>query len=207
MPYFSVDPECVLGTTLDCIRFPEINPNVFGAVELTDEEVQQLVDLIRENDGETDVEELELEEEYPEIYRKLDDAYRAVACEAAYRAELVESCRNGDLYIPDNLIESLEAEQLFKFEVDPEDYSDKDGNLDPDYFDADGNMIEEAFKDLKREAFQEWLSDYTAELDDDELYDFIEHYYDLDLIDLGPIHPDYYIIEIPEKIVEMAKGG
>ncbi len=188
MPYFSVDPECVLGTTMDCIRFPEINPKVFGAVELTDEEVQQLVELIRENDGETDIEELELADKYPEIYEKLDDAYLELAYQAAYRTRLVQRYRDGDFEVPYNLMEWLDAEQLFRFEIDPKE----------------GPVTAEALQDLKRKAFDKWLNEYTAGLDVDQLFDFLNHYYDTDLIDMDNFEPEDYLIEIPEEIVEMA---
>ena len=53
-----------------------------GFVELTDEEVEVLVNLIREK-GTTDVEMLELKEKHPTIYDKLDEGYHKMA----YKAE------------------------------------------------------------------------------------------------------------------------
>ena len=50
----------------------DVDDYMDGVVELSNKEVKQLVNLIIENDGETDVEEIELEEELPEIYEKLD---------------------------------------------------------------------------------------------------------------------------------------
>ncbi len=48
-----------------------------GYVELTSEEVKTLVDLIRDN-GTSNVEEIELEENYPDIFEKLDNACRSM---------------------------------------------------------------------------------------------------------------------------------
>lgn len=52
-----------------------------GTVELSDEEVDTLVRLMQEM-GTADVEELELEDRCPEIFEKLDDAYRGMAWRA-----------------------------------------------------------------------------------------------------------------------------
>ena len=48
MPYFTIDFETVLGIS----HSGEVTAEGEGTVELTDEEVQQLIDLIRENGGE-----------------------------------------------------------------------------------------------------------------------------------------------------------
>ena len=63
----------------------DVDEYVDCVVKLTGKEVQQLVDLIIENDGETDVEEIELEEELPEIYEKLDEACSDVASKVNYK--------------------------------------------------------------------------------------------------------------------------
>lgn len=52
-----------------------------GKVELSDEEVDNLVQLIREKNT-TDIEKLELEKTYPSIFNKLDWAYNCVASDA-----------------------------------------------------------------------------------------------------------------------------
>ena len=68
----------------------DIDEYVDCVVKLTGKEVQQLVDFIIENDGETDVEEIELEEELPEIYEKLDEACSDVAHKVFYNHWVVE---------------------------------------------------------------------------------------------------------------------
>ena len=50
-----------------------VNVESEGYVELSDEEVAKIVDLIRQK-GTTDIDELELEEKYPDIYEKRREA-------------------------------------------------------------------------------------------------------------------------------------
>ena len=107
MPIFSIECEQSLGMT----HFGgEVTAEGESTVDLTDEEVKLLVDLIREKDS-TDVEELELEEKYPKLYGKLDDAYR----DMAYRAEemhwLWEGYNNGYFeYDTEELMDYCEKE-------------------------------------------------------------------------------------------------
>ncbi|MBR5678884.1 MAG: hypothetical protein IKX20_12275 [Paludibacteraceae bacterium] len=68
--------------------------DVEGAVMLEDEQVEQLVALIKEKDGETDVEKLQLEERYPDIYEALEDACREAAEQACYAHWVSECCGN-----------------------------------------------------------------------------------------------------------------
>ena len=55
-----------------------------GIVSLEDNQVEQLVSLIKENGGETDVEKLGLKENFPEIYQALDYASYDAASYANY---------------------------------------------------------------------------------------------------------------------------
>ena len=74
---YSIETDVCLGMS----HCGSVNAEGSGYVDLSDEEVKILVDLIREK-GTTDVEEMELEELHPEIFEKLDDAYREVASDA-----------------------------------------------------------------------------------------------------------------------------
>ena len=65
-----------------------------GYVELSDEEVAKIVDLIRQK-GTTDIEGLELEEKYPDIYEKLREAYHDMAYNAEELHWLWEGYDNG----------------------------------------------------------------------------------------------------------------
>ena len=66
-------------------------------VELSDDEVQTLVDLMEENDT-YDVEELNLDESHPEIYEKLADTCDSVAWNVA----LAEAARDAHYYDEDH---------------------------------------------------------------------------------------------------------
>lgn len=74
---------------------------VQGYVELEDSQVEQLVALIRENGGETDVEKLGLQEKYPEIFKKIDDACCDAAGYANYKHWLIEGHLCGYFEIPE----------------------------------------------------------------------------------------------------------
>lgn len=169
-----------------------------GTVELSDEEVQQLIELIRKNDGETDVKEIELEENLPEIFEKLD----TVCCDASYgpyyKLWVLASyhdgyldCGNdyddddeGDKSIKDtkDVMAQAEAEGLFKYE--PED---------PD---------EEEDEDEKLDAFEEWFAEYIDSLNDDEKVKTLVKFYGEAV---EPADCDYeYTVEIPYEICKMA---
>ena len=81
MPIFNILTNSPLGVS----HSGEVTVSGEDSVHLTDEEVQQLIDLIRENGGETNVEKLNLEERYPEIYERLDEVYHDAASSAAFR--------------------------------------------------------------------------------------------------------------------------
>ena len=71
MALYSIGSEQCLGMS----HHGAVTVNGESAVELSDEEVDILVKLIKEK-GTTDVEDLDLENLYPDIYEKLADSYR-----------------------------------------------------------------------------------------------------------------------------------
>jgi len=147
-----------------------------GSITLDDDQVDRLVALIKDNNGETDIEVLDLETKYPEIYETLEDAYTEAANEACYRHWVIEGYENGYLDEPDNLMETLEDAGLFKYED---------------------------LEDEKEEAFNEWMNDYLDALDEDELISFLETYYNLEYEGYAG---DYdYTVEIPQEIDDLAK--
>lgn len=161
-----------------------------GTVRLGDEQVSQLVALIRESGGETDIEELGLQERLPSVYEELESSYREAASEACYRHWLIYGFENGYLEEPDGLMETLEEAGLFKYEPSPSDNDGEDGDDE----------------DAKSDAFYEWLGSYFDSLSEDEQVKFIETYYD-DLEDTNDIGVYDYTIEIPQEIVDQACGG
>lgn len=203
MPIFSIDTETVLGIS----HFGEVTAEGEGTVELTDEEVQQLIDLIRENGGETDVEKLHLEEKYPEIYEMLDEAYREAASEAAFREWMIKGYECDYFSEPDDFKDAIEAAGIFKFEPTTEqiesfreDYGlEEDDEIDPD-------KLDEYLEDEKWDAFYDCVNKHYNSLDEDGKVDFIELFYAdaLEDWDSGEVE---YDVEIPPAIIKMAKEG
>lgn len=161
-----------------------------GVIELTDEQVQQLVSLIRENNGETDVKKLQLEEKFPEIYEILEEAFREVARNAEYNHWVIEGYENGWYDVDtEEMITKCEEKYGFKFEYDTEDYLDDDGNID-----------EDMLYDAKADAFFEWVEEHRIGLSEDDEVAFLS-----DVFGLEPDVDDvYYEVEIPADIVKMA---
>ena len=113
MPIFNISTESCLGYT----HYGDVTVNGKGTVELTDEQVQTLITLIRENGGETDIDALNLKESCPEIYDVLYEAFSDVAWKAAYNHWVIEGydCN----YYDTPLGESIAiCEESYGFEYD-----------------------------------------------------------------------------------------
>ena len=190
MPIFSIDTETVLGIS----HSGEVIAEGEGTVELTDEEVQQLIDLIRENGGETDVDKLNLQEKYPEIYETLDEAYRETAMEAEYNHWVIEGYENGWYETElDEMVKKCEEKYGFHFEYDPKDYLNKEGT----------DIYEDRLYDDLQDAFYEWVDNYRGPLDEQEDAAFLS-----DVFCLEPEVDDVdYDVKIPPAIIKMAKDG
>ena len=167
MALYSIESEQCLGMA----HFGgAVTVNGESAVELTDEEVDILVKLIKENDT-TDVEDLDLENLYPAIYEKLRDAYYKMAYDAEEMHWLREGYDNGYFeYDEEKLMNYCERELDFKFEYDIKKYylDDPEDLEEGEEPDIDEDRIEED----KYEAFSEWLNDYVNELPDKEAKSF-----------------------------------
>lgn len=184
MPTFKIYTEQSVGFTSSTVEGS-------GEVELTDEEVRLLIDLIRENDGETDVEELELEDKYPDLYERLDDAYSDVAMDALWRFMVIEGYENNYYEEPDDVIETAEREYGFKFEYDEDDFIPE----------RETEMDEDEFNEARSEAFYDWVDEYRQTLNEADEAMFLDTLFhiepELDICD--------YEVEIPEEIITMAK--
>lgn len=169
-----------------------------ATVELEDEQVEQLVELIRENDGETDVVALDLENELPEVYETLQEAISDAACEAAFRHWALGGFADGAFEEPYDLMERLEEDGLFKFDAD--EFLESKRELGEDEYEEYSEYDEE---DLKGEAFSEWLDEHYNSLSEDEQYAFLKKYYtnNLDGIDVSDTE---YEVVIPDEIIEEA---
>lgn len=192
MPVFKIYDEHSLGFT----HCGEVIAEGEGEVELTDEEVQQLIDLIRENDGETDVEELELEDVYPEIYETLDDACRHAAYEAEYHHWIVEGYENQYYDISTSeAIDKCKEYYGFVFEFDKEKFLEENPDYEEDEIDDD--VIAEA----EEEAFDQWVEEYRSTLNDHDEALFLAEVFELD----PNIQDVDYEVVIPEGIVAMVE--
>ena len=197
MALYSIESEQCLGMA----HFGgAVTVNGESAVELTDEEVDILVKLIKENDT-TDVEDLDLENLYPAIYEKLRDAYYKMAYDAEEMHWLREGYDNGYFeYDEEKLMNYCERELDFKFEYDIKKYylDDPEDLEEGEEPDIDEDQIEED----KYEAFSEWLDDYVNGLPDKEAKSFFYEHMNADL-DMDNVE---YSVEIPAAIIKKALG-
>ena len=194
MALYSIESEQCLGMS----HSGAVTVNGESAVELSDEEVDVLVKLIKEKDS-TDVKELDLEHLHPDIYEKLREAYYNMAYDAEEMHWLWEGYYNGYFeYDDDELMAYCEKELDFSFEFKPEEYFDED---DLEYYKEDPESYEDEINELKGEAFSEWLSDYVSGLSDDEARDFFYNHMNADL-NLDDID---YTVEIPQAIIAKAQ--
>lgn len=195
MALYSIEREQCLGMS----HHGAVTVNGESAVELSDEEVDILVKLIKEKNS-TDVGDLDLETLHPDIYKKLDEAYS----DMAYRAEeihwLWEGYNNGYFeYDSEKLMDYCEKELGFEFEYDVKDYylDDPEDLEEGEEPEIDEDMLEED----KSDAFSEWLDDYLSDLSDDEARDFFYNHMDADL-NMDGVE---YTVGIPEAIIAKAK--
>ena len=158
-----------------------------GVLQLEDEQVNRLVTLIRENNGETDMEALGLEAKCPDVYEALEEAYSDAVGVASYRYWLINGFVCGYYEEPDNLMPSLEAAGLFHYEPDPADLEGLD---------------EDEIKWAKEDAFHEWLDSYFDSLSEDDQVLFLEKYYEDVVTDAGPGCYSYEL-EIPRGIIDL----
>ena len=188
MATFEITTENCLGISHSGGVYAEGN----GTIELSDQEVAALVALIREK-GTSDVNELGLKDAYPEIYKKMDEAYHAVAYNAEEKHWLWEGYYDGCFeFDPYELMEYCESECGFTFESDDDEYLDEEGELD-----------EEAYEEAKLEAFtDDWLESFLYSLDDDDLKKFFYEHLNAS-VEMDGVE---YEVHIPEAIIGMAEA-
>ena len=194
MALYSIESEQFLGMS----HHGAVTVNGESAVELSDEEVDILVNLIQENES-TDVEELDLKNLYPAIYEKLREAYYNMAYDAEEMHWLWEGYYNHYYeYDDEELMAYCEKELDFSYEFKPEEYFDED---DLEDYKENPESYEDEIYDLKYEAFSEWLSDYVSGLSDDEARDFFYDHMNADLNMEGV----EYSVRIPQAIINKAQ--
>lgn len=164
--------------------------DVKGTVDLSDDEISVLVNLVRENEGETDVEVLDLENLYPEIYNKLEDACLDAVYDAEYGYWIHQVYEEGEFDIEEAL-QKCKDNLDFEFQWEASEYSDANGNLDT-----------YALQYAEEEAFKQWLDDQLSTMSEEEQRSFLEEYCGIE-IDMSS-GPDQCEVIIPREIVEMA---
>ena len=195
MALYSIKSEQFLGLS----HSGPVSVNGESAVELSDEEVDILVSLIREKNT-TDVEELGLEQLYPDIYEKLREAYYQMAYDAEEMDWLWQGYKSSYFeYNTDDLMEYCEKNCGFIFKFKPEEYFDED---DLEYYHEDPDSYEDEIHEVKCEKFNEWLDEYVHNLSDDEARSFFYDHMNADLC-LDNIS---YDVKIPGGVIKKAKG-
>lgn len=193
MPIFNISTESCLGYT----HYGDVTVNGKGTVELTDEQVQTIITLIRENGGETDIDALNLKESCPEIYDVLYEAFSDVAWKAAYNHWVIEGydCN----YYDTPLGESIAiCEESYGFEYDgPEE---KEDEKEEDVEEDDEDIDDEDIDDDKADAFFAWVEEYRKTLDEDEEAEFLAHAFCLE----PEVDTPEFEVVIPEEIIKMS---
>ena len=190
MALYSIESEKVSETP----HTGDTTVNGERAVELSDKEVDTIIKLIKENES-TDVGNLDLENLYPEIYEKLDNAYR----DMAYKAEEIRrlwdgyynNCYEYDFF---DLMDYCEKNLGFTFYVNLKDFFDDEDLKNP-------KACEEIIDDAKSEAFFDWLCDYVEDLSDDEARDFFYNQMNAK-VNLDNVE---YTVGIPQAIINKAE--
>ena len=181
-------------------------------IELSDEEVNILTELIREK-GTTDVDELDLASSHPDLYGKLDDAYRETACLAVEAHWLREGVALGEYSYDEDLMEYFKGggdtfsrkDEDKHPKDDEEDHSKEDGMVlgdEDDDFEEDEALDEEdEFDEDEMWEFEEWLNEIAESMSNEELVSFFRKHSNAN-VDVDEDDVDY-TIAIPEAIIKM----
>lgn len=170
----------------------EVMADLEGQIELTDEEAAQLVALMQEKKS-CDVAKMGLEQLYPALYERLEEAWH----DAAYTAELAHWHREGFLdgyceFDLDEVMAHCEAHCGYTFTYDPEEHP----LSDPD--------DEEQLEELRREHFEAWLSEYVESLSNEEVIEFCSEQLNSEVEDVTNPEGVEYTIAIPYELIRRA---
>ena len=169
--------------------------NAQGEVELSDDEANQLVQLMRYLNT-SDVEELELETTLPEIYTKLYDACDAMCDEAAFNEAWLDAYWNA--------WSGADGGNTVEYDIDQMMYYCEDHCG----FSYDGEETDEDYYEKKAEAFEKWLDHYLHTAPDADVLTFFEQNMELLIDDCDFVDPsavEYNVtVLIPQTIIEMA---
>jgi hypothetical protein len=165
-----------------------------SVLELTDEEVKTLVNLIKENDGETDIEALGLKDKYPAIYDAFHEAFLQPVSFDGSLQWAVDGYFEGYFDGPsdEEILRIVESESLYDFKFE---YNEGD------YLDEDGEFMEEQLMEDKCQAWR----DFFSELPSDDQLSFLDRFFKKQIYEFETqeLSGDMYI---PEEIIEMANS-
>ena len=186
MPIFSIDEDVCMGMS----HSGGITQDGEGYVELTDEDVENLISLMRRKNS-IEVDELELKDTYPEIYKKLDLAYYEMTANAEEEHWLEWGYHNSEChnFESSDMIEFLKSKDAWHFEYDENDFLDEDGEVD-----------EDELSEAENEYMYEAMDKYFYSVSGDELKNFLKDIVGID-VDLTFVE---YEVKIPQEIIDMA---
>lgn len=171
-----------------------------GTVELTDEEVNVLVNLIREK-GTANVKKLKLKKMHPAIYEKLDEAYHNLAYKTEELYWLIDGFGNGYYEYDDaEVIEYCEENCGYEFVPKIDNVPD---NVSSEFI-ATLLKLRKEDLDYKREDFCKWLPNYLRSIDIEEACDFMYSHLNAEIEMDDDVD---YVVGIPQAIIDMAKNN
>ena len=139
-------------------------PTILTAkVDLSEDEVLQLQELVRRNNGARDAAHLNLKEVLPDIYKKMDEAAKLVCDKVSYRYALIDEFINQEAHYDADtrkVMETVKADGLFEY--------------DPDNIGCDDKLPDDE-KELAE--YSIWAEEYFFDLDEEHMVEFIEKYY------------------------------
>ena len=166
--------------------------DIYGEFEMPNEYVETLVALIREKQT-TDIDELDIEESHPDIYKLLRDE----TVELLHRAAIYHDMR--ELILDDGW--DVDTDELI-------DYCRLNCGFNDSYFDEKNEETQKVKEDEFLSRFWNWYRHYvdTAPFEDihNLFYELYDTEYECD--ELGfEYYQDYYpSIFIPQQIIDMA---
>lgn len=205
MALYDIEFDSCLGMS----HYGPVNISGRSKVELSDEEVNILITLIREKVTK-DVRKLGLKTSHPDLYKKLDDAYHKLARDTEEEYWLWDGLDNGYYeYDSHELMEYCKENCGFTFEYSEEDFRNMSAELDKAHV---GDDFKKSYMEMRKESpleidvmegFKKWLRDYLKGLEWEERKAFFYNHLNADVCmdgaGLG------YKMKIPQAIMEMAK--
>ena len=159
-----------------------------GEIELSDDEIDILIRLMRKDKTTMDYRKLNLEEEDPELYEKIDNAYH----DAAYEAEGHYSINYG--------IEEHEGMEGLEYDVNELILYSRD------HCGYRKRYADDVIRRSEVDDFDNWFRHYLDDLKVDDALEFIDEHtmIGLNLYDteLGAI----YTCDLPNKLKKIEKG-